>query len=160
MEARGKETKMDDGLAGLHLHRAIEGQVHRYARACDESDWAALETIFSPDVEVDFGVELGIPLLKGANAIIDTLRSVREKCGATHHMVGNVMVVPRGENEAESSFHLRAFHRGLGIYADGTWDVMGEYRDVWRRDEKGWRIVRRHYVLRTFTGSMTSVLGP
>jgi len=150
---------MSDELAALILHRAIEDKVVRYAKACDDCDWAEFETIFHPDVEVDFGADLGVPLLIGRDAIIGKLRSVREACGATHHLAGNVWVKERSADEVESHFHLRAFHRGKGALSEGVWDVMGEYRDIWRRVDGEWLVYRRAYLLRTTTGTMEAVVG-
>jgi 3-phenylpropionate/cinnamic acid dioxygenase small subunit len=150
---------MVEEMAALLLHRAIEAKIIGYAKACDEADWARLDDIIDEHVEVSFDDQFALPAIAGRQALVTTLRSVRDQCSATHHLAGNVWVSDRRGDEVESHFHLRAFHRGQGIHAEGSWDVMGEYRDLWIMRPEGWRVLRRHYLLRATVGRVEDILG-
>jgi len=119
----------------LLAEREIELAHGRYARACDSRDWAMFETVFAPDVMVEFR---GFPTLEGRDAVIAIIRSLLGGCGATQHLVGNFVVTSAGKS-AESRCYVRAFHAGLGDRAAVTYELMGEYRARWRRLPEGWR---------------------
>jgi 3-phenylpropionate/cinnamic acid dioxygenase small subunit len=138
-----------DALQRLLLERDIGLAVGRYARMCDERDWAAMAEIFSADASADYG---GWRLPDRA-AILDMLRSHLEGCGPTQHLLGNLQVAIDDTGIVASRTAVRAAHRGAGAMADQTYDCLGEYHDRWDHTAAGWRIAHRRMVVTLEYGS-------
>lgn len=128
--------------------------VARYARMCDERDWAAIGEVFSDDASADYG---GWQLRDRA-AILAMLRANLGGCGPTQHLLGN-LVVDSGAEAVTSRVYVRAAHRGAGDLKDVTYECLGEYLDRWVRAGNGWRIAHRRMVVKLEFGSRT-VLRP
>jgi hypothetical protein len=139
----------------LLAEREIEMALGRFARACDDRDWAAFETVFAPDVTVDFP---GFFAMEGRDAVIANIRSLLGGCGPSQHLIGNFVVTAAGKS-AESRCYTRAFHAGLGDRAAVTYEVMGEYHAHWRRLSEGWRVTEWVMKVRCELGDR-SILGP
>ncbi len=141
-------------LERLLLERELHRVVCRYARVCDERDWAAIDEVFSEDASADYG---GKKLLNRA-AIAEMLRDHLGGCGPTQHLLGNLVVEVAGDI-VTSRVSVRAAHRGAGNLREQTYDCMGEYLDRWVRTEHGWRIVHRRMQVGLEFGSR-AVLAP
>jgi hypothetical protein len=139
----------------LMVEREIHLALCRFTRACDERDWAAFETVFAPDVFMEFP---GFFSLEGREAAIDSIRSHLGGCGPSQHLIGNLVVTTAGKS-AESRCYTRAFHRGKGKKAKLTFEAFGEYGVRWRRLPEGWRAVEWRMTVQTEMGDR-SVLGP
>lgn len=135
--------KHDDprtGVARLLLERELHEVVCRYARACDERDWNAIDDdVFSADASADYG---GFHLRDRA-AIRAMLVAHLGGCGPTQHLLGNLVVDVDADGTVTSRVGIRAAHRGAGALRDQTYECMGEYADRWTRTERGWRIAHR-----------------
>jgi hypothetical protein len=115
--------------------REIELGLGRYARACDQRDWALLDTVFAPDAAADYS---GGIVLQGREAIVASIKSFLGGCGPSQHMLGNFVITTAGKS-ADSRCYIRAFHRGKGDKAHLTYEIFGEYTAHWRRLPEGWR---------------------
>ena len=119
-------------------HLAIVEVLHRYARACDQRQWALMEDVFTEDVVA----EVGDITTTGRKARVDGIRSNLGGCGPTQHLLGNFDIVVDG-NEATCSTYVRAFHVGAGDRSDLTYEICATYHDRLRRTPEGWRIHHR-----------------
>jgi len=68
-------------------HDDLRALVQRYARAADERDIAALESLFDPDAQID-GVRGPMPFAQW----LDTMRVPRAE-GYSMHMLGDPLIV-------------------------------------------------------------------
>ncbi len=136
------------------LERELHRVACRYARVCDERDWAGLDDVFSEHASADYG---GMHLRDRA-AIAAMLRQHLGGCGPTQHLLGNLVVEVAGDLVA-SRVSVRAAHRGAGDMREHTYDCMGEYLDRWVRTAEGWRIAHRRMRVGLEFGSR-AVLAP
>ena len=127
-----------DDLRRLWLEHALQQVLFRYARACDERDWAAMDQVFVPHCTADYGRWH----CADRAAIVDMIRQHLGGCGPTQHLLGNVIVEPWGEGW-RSRTSVRAAHRGAGERKALRYDALGEYTDDWIATAEGWRIVHR-----------------
>lgn len=129
---------------------AVVAVVHRYALACDDHDWAALRSCFTPDAEAEYS---GVRLPAGVEHIVDHVRGLAA-LPATQHVVGTVCVEAAGDRARAASYttaHLvrpagdghEVVHRGL------------RYDDELVRTGDGWRIRRRLHRVLWSTGEPT-----
>jgi hypothetical protein len=134
--------------------REIEVGLGRYARACDQRDWAGFDAVFAPDAIADYG-EFQV---QGREAIVASIRAHLGACGPSQHMLGNFVIATSGKS-ADSRCYVRAFHRGAGEKAHLLYEVFGEYDAHWRRLPEGWRVME--WIMRVIceTGSR-EILGP
>jgi ketosteroid isomerase-like protein len=131
---------MDDYCAILNL-------LHDYADAIDHKNWDKLASaIFTDDVDMDF---VTWQAHSPAEAVAH-IRGFLDGCGPTQHLLGSYRVEIEGD-EARVRHYVRAFHIGAGKWKGETYEMAGEYIDVLRRTEAGWRIAKRrglmHYQL-------------
>ena len=144
----------DASLQRLWLERELHHVLVRYARLCDERDWAAIDTVFDENASARYG---GWHLPDRA-AILAMLRDNLGGCGPTQHLLGNLVVEVDGDT-VTSRTAIRAAHRGTGDSAGQTYDCLGEYRDLWVCTSSGWRIAHRAMMVTLEFGSR-KVLGP
>ncbi|WP_157712480.1 nuclear transport factor 2 family protein [Pseudomonas sp. PB120] len=123
----------------LLLERDLHDVLCRYARACDQRDWAALEDVFLEEATADYG---GVHHLQGREPILDMIRMHLEGCGPSQHMLGNLLV-DANDSMVKSRVYVRAAHRGAGSLADKTYETLAEYQDRWALTPAGWRIAHR-----------------
>jgi len=142
-------------LDSLLAEREIAHGLYRYARACDQRDWAGFDRVFAKDAEANYG---GAYQFKGRAAIVASIRSLLGGCGPSHHLMGNTEIAASGDG-ALSRVYIRAFHRGAGEKAHLTYECMGEYEASWRKLEEGWRVVHWRMRVDSETGTQ-EVLGP
>lgn len=143
-----------NALERLLLERELHRVVCRYARVCDERDWASIDEVFSEDASADYGGWR----LRDRAAILAMLRAYLGGCGPTQHLLGNLVIEVAGDF-VTSRVSVRAAHRGAGELSEQTYDCMGEYLDRWTRTDHGWRIVHRRMQVGLEFGSRT-VLRP
>lgn len=141
-------------LETLIAERDIGRAIHRFARAMDERDWAALDTVLLEDATAD----LGMGTIRGRGAIVAFIRTFLDDCGPTQHLIGNLDVDVAGES-ATSRCYVSDMHVGAGDKANLNFSTLGEYHDTWVRRNGGWWMSRRHKLNRAHLGSI-DVLGP
>jgi hypothetical protein len=139
----------------LLIEREIHLALCRFTRACDTRDWAAFDTVFAPDIFMEFP---GFFAIEGAEAVIQSIRGQLGGCGPTQHLIGNLIVTGAGKS-ADSRCYARAFHRGKGDKADITFEAFGEYVVRWRCLAQGWRAVEWTMAVQTELGSR-EIFGP
>lgn len=141
-------------LETLIAEREIARAIHRFARAMDERDWAALDGVLIEEATAD----MGMGLVSGRAAIVAFMRSFLDDCGPTQHLIGNLLVEVDGER-ATSRCYVSDMHKGLGEKAQLTFSTLGEYHDSWVRRGGRWWMSHRHKLNRAQLGSI-EVLGP
>lgn len=134
---------------------AVTAQLGRAARLLDGKRWSALQEVFAEDVAFDYGdgngLQHGLPLLR------ETFARHLDRCGATQHLLGSVVVSVDGD-AATSETYVQARHAGLGELTGETFDTNGEYVDTWVRRDGRWILVRREVGWLTLSGN-PAVLG-
>jgi len=143
------QTTLETLMAEREIHRALCAM----ARAMDERDWAALDAILSVDASAD----MGMGELHGREHIVAFMRSFLDACGATQHLLGNLVVDVDGDS-ASSRCYVSDMHLGMGEKANLSFSTIGEYHDRWQRSEGRWHMVYRRKLNRAHIGDI-SVLG-
>jgi hypothetical protein len=115
----------------------------------DEHDWAAFDQLTTDDVEAD----VGLGMRQGREALVEVMRQFLEVCGATQHMLGNVLVDVDGDR-ASSQAYVADIHVGRDDKSSLTFRTLGIYRDQWRKIDGRWLICRRVKDNRQTIGSM------
>ena len=145
---------------GVSDHQIVCETVYQYAYGIDTRDWVLYESIFAPEVAIDFCSYNGRPASTMAAA--DWVASVRPLfmgLAATQHSMSNPLVrfepagggepVGGGETEggpeaigdrAVCTMYIQAAH-ALDHGNDDRWfSIGGYYRDTLVRTAAGWRI--------------------
>lgn len=125
-------------IEALLAERSIYRNLVAFARAMDERDWAS----FTEFTKVDMTADLGRGEIAGRENIVAFMRSFLDKCGATQHLLGNVIVDVNGDS-ATSSADVCDMHLGCGNKADMTFHTLGRYYDHWQKVDECWLMVRR-----------------
>jgi len=123
----------------LLLERELHLVLCRYARACDQRDWPAMDDVFLEEATADYG---GVHRLQGREPIVAMIRVHLDGCGPSQHLLGNLLVNASG-SALESRVYVRAAHRGAGSMKDMTYESLAEYKDRWVLTPNGWRIAHR-----------------
>ena len=128
--------------------RDIERALIRLARAMDDRDWAQVSDIIAEDATGD----LGTGTLHGCAAIVELVRSFLDNCGATQHLLGNILIDVSGDH-ATSRSYVHDLHLSSGS-PERTFHTLGDYHDRWERRLGEWRLVERIKHNRASVGSM------
>jgi hypothetical protein len=111
----------------------IHELISRYCHILDTRNWADLDKIFLPDSIVDSGPTLGI--YRGLQAIADFWSDYPHPDG--HHAL-NVLIESE-EPDGTVNVVTKGFFARTGGFNGG------DYHDVVRKTENGWRFVSRTY---------------
>ncbi|MSZ76448.1 MAG: nuclear transport factor 2 family protein [Actinobacteria bacterium] len=142
-------------LRDLLDRSAVTDQLGRAARLLDGKRWSELASVFAEDVVFDYGDGSG--LQHGLPRLRTTFARHLDRCGATQHLLGSIIVTVDGDR-ATSEAYVQARHAGLGDLASDVFDTNGEYVDTWARREGRWLIVERRVGWLTLSGN-PAVLG-
>ena len=134
-------------LRALEAEHAVREGLARFARVIDAKDWAALDTVFAPDLTFDYGPGESA----GIAALTDNMRRFLDGCGPTQHLIGSVTITVDG-TRASSHAYVQARHQRRDDPAGAVFDSNGEYHDRWELRSQGWRIVRRDARWQNHTG--------
>lgn len=122
---------------------AIEELLVRYARGCDERDFAAAGRCFTDDAQAEYS---GVRLPPGVAHIVAHLSGLAA-LPATQHVIGSISVEVTGDEARVASYAVAHLVRAV----DGGHEVVHRglaYDDRLVRTPQGWRIAwRRHRVL-------------
>jgi SnoaL-like domain len=133
---------------------AVIDVLNTYATCLDSRDWGGLDDVFHHDAVGHYG-----SLLEGRQAIVTSIRSFLDGCGATQHLLGNYQIHIEGDH-AKSLTKARVIHLGAGERAALTpYEAIGVYRDDLIRTADGWRITHRHFDVNITLGDF-NVLQP
>jgi hypothetical protein len=114
-------------LVSLHGHLADDG-------AFDQTD-----RLMTDDVTLDLS-DFGLGLLQGIPAIQEAARSLGDANPVGHHVTNVVLTSVDADT-------VRGRSKGIGVMADGTCGSV-VYEDLFRREDRGWRISHRKIVAR------------
>lgn len=120
----------------------IQDLFARYSFAIDERDWDALDTIFTPDAQIDYTETGGA---KGSLAQIKAwLPKALAQFPSFQHMVATTKLTLMGDEATSRTILFNPMvHRdetgGETTFFIGLW-----YRDRLLRTADGWRIAERH----------------
>jgi 3-phenylpropionate/cinnamic acid dioxygenase small subunit len=140
---------VDDFIKTQQSRMAVMQLLIDYAKACDNRTWIAFDTIFGPEVSVDYGGEF---VIEGLDKVVGMIKSMLGGCGPTQHLLGNHEITING-NTAQSRCYVRAIHAGLGDEAETLYEVWAEYHDNLEYTSDGWRISHRKMLVHKETGS-------
>lgn len=121
-----------DAIDRIEIHELIS----RYCHILDTRDWANLDTIFLPDTVIDSGPTLGV--YHGLEAIRTWWLDYPHPDG--HHAL-NVLIVGEQDDGTVRAVTKGFFARSIALNG-------GDYHDVVRKTDRGWRFVSRTYVPR------------
>ena len=141
---------LDTLLAEREIYRCLV----RIARAMDDRDWQALDSLLLPEATAD----LGMGTIAGRKEIVVFMRTFLDACGPTQHLLGNVLIEVDGD-QASSRCYVSDMHKGLAEKSHLSFSTLGDYHDSWRKAEGGWRLSHRTKLNRAHLGDI-SVLGP
>jgi hypothetical protein len=123
----------------------------RYTRAIDQKDWALLDTVFTPDAEIDYVASGGI---RGAYAEVRAwLAKVLALFPVTVHYVTNSEVVLQGDRAAARTAVYNPMFLGNAEGGRDHFTVGAYYVDELVRTAAGWRIAKRREELAFLEGS-------
>jgi SnoaL-like domain len=122
----------------------IQDVLTRYTRAVDESDWDKLDTVFTPDAQIDYTESGGIAgsFPEAKEWLAETLPAFFT---ATLHTVGQVSIeYDRSGDEADV---IAYFDNPMLMRTEGdpkVIEVGGKYHHRMVRTPEGWRSKRLH----------------
>lgn len=125
------------------FHRLIDRQAiadtfTRYATALEDRHWTALAELFTPDAKAIFPTTGAIA---GREAIVALIRRALDRCGPTHHLVGNHHADIDGD-AATARCHIRAYHSGSGIHQGAFEESLAIFTADLVRSGDGWLFAR------------------
>jgi 3-phenylpropionate/cinnamic acid dioxygenase small subunit len=124
----------------------------RYTRAIDQKDWDLLDTVFTPDAEVDYVSSGGI---KGSYPEIRAwLEKVLALFPVTVHYVTNSEVTLQGDRAAARTAVYNPMFLGSSGGSLHHFAVGAYYVDELVRTEAGWRIAKRREEQAFLEGSL------
>ncbi len=148
-------------LKVLLAEREISRNIMAIASAMDGRDWPGLTGLLAEEITADFGAGE----VSGAAHVVAYIRSFLDNCGATQHLIGNVVVdyqpageeegtAPRAEPVARSRCYVCDTHLSRRDDSDLSFRTLGEYRDEWVCRDGRWLLARRDKNNRATVGSM------
>ena len=112
----------------------------RYATGIDTRDWDLFRTVFTADVDADYG---NVGAWKGVDEITKFMTEIHEPCGHTMHRLSNIVITADGPDRATARTYVNAIVMGPDDF--GGVSANGFYDDEIVRTADGWRIARRRY---------------
>ncbi len=119
----------------------IDDLLVRYTRAIDTKDWELLDTVFTPDAEVDYVSSGGI---KGAYPEVRVwLDKALSLFQVTIHAITNSEIVLDGDSAIGRTLVSNPMLRVDDEGKRSVFTVYAYYHDRLVRSEQGWRIASR-----------------
>ena len=127
-----------------------------YCRLADLNRPEEQVTVFVDDCRVSYGGPGR--WIEGRTALVDALRRALAAYTATSHLLGGTEIDFVGDDEADVTTVVHAWHRR----ADGGPDFLlyGRYVDSWVRTPSGWRIAVREFRAAGAVGRAEDGLNP
>jgi hypothetical protein len=129
--------------------RDIQRQLIKLARAMDDRDWQALQSILAEDIAADFGTGE----VRGSAAVSELIRSYLDNCGTTQHLLGNIFIDVEG-TRATSESYVSDMHLSKNEALDTRFRTLGNYSDTWVKVDGVWLLSKRVKNNRAVIGSM------
>jgi len=117
---------------------ALEELMNRYALAIDRRDWAALDRVFTAEIEADF-TSMGVkqPYRGPAQDWIAMVRDTINGLDATQHFFANHSAEIDGDRAVDIRY-MQARH----VLGAAHYTIGGHYTGHMLRTPAGWRIAR------------------
>ena len=116
---------------------AIAELLHRYAYHFDRNEPEHVAALFTDDAVIDYGPEF--PPIRGSAAVAGRIApGLRTIFAATSHHISNVIINFEGDNDADVTAYVYAWHRYLDGSPDGH--LWGQYDVRARRSSGAWGI--------------------
>jgi hypothetical protein len=134
-------AESNEALRGLLAERDCRAVLARYGIAIDWQDRPALESVFWPEAEVDYGFFKG-----GATAFVDVLLDIARLSLRRFHMTGNEQILIEGNAARAQSYIVT---QAISLNADGeprSNIFLGRFIDDLESRDGRWRIRRRIYL--------------
>jgi len=131
---------MDNVLTTLIAKQAITELNARYCRALDWLDASALEAVFWPDAEIDYGFFIG-----NASEFVRTVIAMEQGAARRWHTCHNLLIKIEGDRAQAESYGISHGFTERANPVDRFYG--GRYLDEYCQREGEWRISRREYVL-------------
>ncbi|MET0931567.1 MAG: nuclear transport factor 2 family protein [Aeromicrobium sp.] len=119
----------------------IQTSFSTYAAAMDTKQWSLLESIFAPDISMDFAQYGG--LLEGYDPVTAQLIGTIEPLDVTQHLVGNVRCTFVDADTVDAVAYFHAMHVKNGTAGGDQLMIGGMYHDRVQRTAGGWRQTHR-----------------
>jgi len=128
--------------APLRARLDVHDVMHRYALAVDTKDWAALRSVFTPEITADFRSFGAKAVWSGpADEWVAQVRSTIEGMDATQHLMANHLYTVEGDG-ARGTSYIQALHVCRNDWGGDTYTVGGHYEVEMARAAGEWRIAR------------------
>lgn len=129
---------------------AIETVVQGVATLADLENFAALETLYSDEVEVDYSsLTGGEPELKSNQALMTEWAAILPGFDQTHHCITDISVTLNNDRTASATAQVTADH----YVADLHWQVSGHYLYQLEKEMDAWKIVGHTFNLTDESGT-------
>lgn len=125
-------------MTPAELHHAVQDVLVRYASGIDRKDFDLLGSVFTPDVDADYG---DIGHWHSREEVVGFLRQSHGAPGHTLHRITNV-VVTATDAGASSRAYVDAL---VMIDARSGVRAVGYYDDELVQGDEGWQVARRRY---------------
>lgn len=138
---------MSDDLAArvrrLEAIEEIKQLKHRYFRSIDRRDTAAMEELFTDNVEIDYEGGTYRWQLQGASALIAALRAAFHPRAVACHTAHHPEITMVSDTQATGRWYLTdvMINRDQKVITSGS----AIYLDTYRKEPGGWRIARSTY---------------
>ena len=120
----------------------IQDLFARYSFAIDERDWAALDSVFTPDARIDYS-ETG-----GAKGSLEEIKAwlpvALERFPMFQHMVATTRLDLRGDEANSRTILFNPMVHRAPDGSEQTFFIGLWYRDRLVRTAQGWRIAERY----------------
>jgi len=126
----------------------------RYATAVDTRNWELLRTCFTVDLEADFSLGFGLPVVRlKADEWIENIAPVMGALKATQHMITNQVITFDDDTHATCVAYVQAGHHNPNGTGDSDLTVYGYYTNQFVRTSNGWRIAKCKLTVSWMTGN-------
>lgn len=120
--------------------------------ASDNCQWSKLESIFAPQITLDYESMTGVPAAPlTPKQIIDNWKSILPGFDATHHQLGNFITEIEG-NTAKVFCYGTATHY-LPHKLGDIWSVIGTYLFELKKNHHDWQITKMTFNFKYQTGN-------
>ena len=128
---------------------AIVERLHTYGWALDDRDWAALQSCFTEDAEVDYGP---IGVHRGGAAVAVVCQRILVPLDSSQHVITNHQITFAGD-VADARCHVVAQHTRAAASGGANYTIGGTYRVTLVRANGGWCICRLALDMRWHEGN-------
>lgn len=134
------------------LHNLFGEKLAELCLGLDRGEADRIASVFSDGVVGEYDGDRRHASLAEFLTALETFLGEGSNCGAKQHNIMNLRLVEHDDARAVTRCNFYAIHQGRGRFAGRFWETWGEYRDSWRREAQGWRIVLRQYTTRFTRG--------